>query len=86
MKTATEAEKKGHFAGAKMATEAKDLINTVKVTLPQLAQDRLNAIQLMITWRRLEKDLRVENDWLKEQLNSALLDIHSSTVSHLPNL
>ncbi|KAL5964605.1 Spectrin alpha chain [Taenia solium] len=83
LKTATEAEKKGHFAGAKMVTEAKDLINTVKVTLPQLAQDRRDAIQLMITWRGLEKDLRVENDWLKEQLNSPLLDVHSSTIQNL---
>ncbi|VDK20324.1 unnamed protein product, partial [Taenia asiatica] len=83
LKTAAEAEKKGHFAGAKMVTEAKDLINTVKVTLPQLAQDRRDAIQLMITWRGLEKDLRVENDWLKEQLNSPLLDVHSSTIQNL---
>ncbi|KAL5107304.1 Spectrin beta chain [Taenia crassiceps] len=83
LNTATEAEKKGHFAGAKMVTEAKDLMNTVKVALPQLAQDRLDAIQLMIIWRRLEKDLRVENDWLKEQLNSPLLDTHSSAMQNL---
>ncbi|KAH9280373.1 Spectrin beta chain, non-erythrocytic 1 [Echinococcus granulosus] len=83
LKTATEAEKKGHFAGARMVNEAKELTNTVEVTLPQLAQARLDAIQLMITWRRLEKDLRVENDWLKEQLNSPLLDIQSSALQNL---
>lgn len=81
LKTAKEAEKKGHFAGEKMVAEAQELANTVQVTLPQLAQARLDAIQLMIKWRQLEKDLRAENAWLKEQLNNPILDMHSPNVS-----
>ena len=81
LRTAKDAEKKGHFAGPKMVKEAEELAHTVRVMLPQLVQARQDAIQLMMTWRRLEKDLRAENVWLKEQLNSPLLDIHSPNVS-----
>ncbi|KAM7541962.1 hypothetical protein Aperf_G00000017227 [Anoplocephala perfoliata] len=83
LKTAVEAEKKGHFAGPKMVAEAKELAETVNVSLPQLAQARLDAIELMIKWRRLEKDLSVEDAWLKEQLNSPMLDLHSSDLQNL---
>ncbi|VDN97776.1 unnamed protein product [Rodentolepis nana] len=79
LKTATEAERNGHFGGPKMVAEARELSNTVNVSLPQLLQARLDAIQLMITWRRLEEEISVENAWLKEQINSPLLDIHSTT-------
>lgn len=82
MKTATSAEKSGHFAGQKMVAEAKELSNTVTVSLPRIVQDRIDAIQVMITWRKLEKDLSVENTWFKEQMSSPLLDIHSSIVSY----
>ncbi|VDL15838.1 unnamed protein product [Hymenolepis diminuta] len=83
LKIATEAEKSGHFGGSKMVAEARELSNTVNVSLPQLVQARLDAIQVMITWRRLEKELSVENAWLGEQINSPLLDIHSSTLQNL---
>ncbi|VDM16022.1 unnamed protein product [Hydatigera taeniaeformis] len=83
LKTATEAAQKGHFAGPMMVAEAKELSDTVTMTLPQLAQARLDAIHLMITWRRLEENLRVEIDWLKEQLNSPILDIHSAAMQNL---
>lgn len=83
LKIATEAEKLGHFGGPKMVAEARELSNTVNVSLPQLVQARLDAIQVMITWRRLEKELSVENTWLGEQINSPLLDIHSSTVRYI---
>lgn len=83
LKTAVEAEKNGHFAGPQMVAEAKELANTVSVSLPQLAQARLDAIELMIKWRRLEKDLSVEDAWLKEQISSPMLDVHSSDVSSL---
>uniref|UniRef100_A0A5K3EEV8 PH domain-containing protein n=1 Tax=Mesocestoides corti TaxID=53468 RepID=A0A5K3EEV8_MESCO len=75
VKRAREAEKRGHFAGSKMVQEAQELESMVKVTLPQLVQAHIQATRIMITWRRLEKDIRVENDWLKEQLSNPLLDI-----------
>ncbi len=58
-----------------MLKEAQQLSNLVKVTLPQLASARLQAIQIMITWRRLEKEIRAENSWLKEQLANPILNV-----------
>ena len=77
---AMDAQKKGHFAGSQMVSEAQELSETVSKTLPQLIQARLEAIKLMIQWRRLEKELLVENAWLKEQIKSPLLDINSPLV------
>nr|VZI39946.1 unnamed protein product [Spirometra erinaceieuropaei] len=75
---AEKAQADGHFAGAQMVQEAKKLNASLTTVLPQLAVGRREALQIMLTWRTLEKEIRAESIWLKEKLNSPLLDVAKS--------
>ncbi|BHF68604.1 Spectrin beta chain, non-erythrocytic 5 [Sparganum proliferum] len=75
---AEKAQADGHFAGAQMVQEAEKLNDSLTTVLPQLAAGRREALQIMLTWRTLEKEIRAESIWLKEKLNSPLLGVAKS--------
>lgn len=80
LRSATDAEDSGSFAGKHMVQVARELETLVKVNLPTLAQGRLDAINVMISWRRTERNIRSESAWLKEQLTNPILNVQNEEV------
>ncbi|VDN12412.1 unnamed protein product [Dibothriocephalus latus] len=75
---ATKAQADEHFAGAQMVQEAQKLNDSLTNVLPQLVAGRKEALQIMLTWRTVEKEIRAESIWLKEKMDSPLLDMKKS--------
>ncbi|VDL93675.1 unnamed protein product [Schistocephalus solidus] len=75
---AEKAQADGHFAGAQMVQEAAKLNDRLTNVLPQLLAGRREALQIMLAWRTIEKEIRAETMWLQEKKDSPLLDMKKS--------